>query len=328
MQKNNPTDINSAMTLVNMFDMQHVLSGGWNTEFSLYTIKNLLNTRNNTMMDYYQGALGVLQQTSVINWHDLDQSIKMRNEDRIIDLMYLIAEKIATSRPDLAPEVIKTMEILEKNNQATVDALSKTRRESGGKYKFTQTIKASVEKLKSMLQPQQQKVNTNKKWRNHMQKNNPTDIHGALKIVNMFDMQHILSGGLNTEHSLYTIANLLNTRNNTMVDYYQGALGVLQQTSVINWHDLDQSIKMRNEDRIIDLMYLIAEKIATSRPDLAPEVIKTMEILEKNNQATVDALSKTRREIGGKDKFTQTIKASVENLKSMLQPQQQKREHE
>ncbi|MCQ2571595.1 MAG: hypothetical protein MJ165_01155 [Alphaproteobacteria bacterium] len=161
-----------------------------------------------------------------------------------------------------------------------------------------------------------------------MQKNNPTDIHGALKIVNMFDMQHILSGGLNTEHSLYTIANLLNTRNNTMVDYYQGALGVLQQTSVINWHDLNQLIKMRNEDLIIDQMYLIADKIVTERPDLLPKVIQTIGILEKNNQATVDALSKTHRGFGGKYKFTQTIEALAKESKSMLQTQQQKREYE
>lgn len=161
-----------------------------------------------------------------------------------------------------------------------------------------------------------------------MQKNNPVDIHGAMKMVNMFDMQHILSGGWNTEYSLYTIANLLDAKNTTMMDYYEGALEVLQQASVINWHDLNQLIKMRNEDIIIDQMYLIADKIVTKRPDLLQKVIQTIGILEKNNQATVDALSKTHRGFGGKYKFTQTIKALAEKSKSMLQTQQQKREYE
>lgn len=161
-----------------------------------------------------------------------------------------------------------------------------------------------------------------------MQKNKPVDIHGAMKMVNMFDMQHILSGGWNTEYSLYTIANLLDAKNTTMMDYYEGALEVLQQASVINWHDLNQLIKMRNEDIITDQMYLIADKIVTKRPDLLQKVIQTIGILEKNNQSTVDALSKTHRGFGGKYKFTQTIKALAETSKSMLQTQQQKREYE
>ena len=155
MYKNNPTDINNAMTLVNMFDMQHVLSGGWNTEYSLYTIENLLNARNNTMMDYYKGALDVLQHTSVINWYDLNQLIGMRNEDIILDRIYTIAEKIATSRPDLAPKVIKTMEILEKNNKSAIDVLTRTRRGFGAKYKFIKASKALTEKSNSIQQAQQ-----------------------------------------------------------------------------------------------------------------------------------------------------------------------------
>lgn len=103
--------------LTNILNMQHVLSGGYNTEYSLYLIKNLLTVNNKDFTDYYVGATDILEQMSAINWTTVNKRTGNANERIIFELMAEIAEQIVMKRPELVTKLKGIISVLENNNQ-------------------------------------------------------------------------------------------------------------------------------------------------------------------------------------------------------------------
>ena len=114
-------EVHNAMQLTSIFNMQHFLSGGWNTEYSLYTLSDLLDSNNNTMADRFEGATEILNMASAIDWSNRNRVKQNTNEDIIVGLLYCIANKIIIKRPDLFRKISVIMKNLEQNNASIIN---------------------------------------------------------------------------------------------------------------------------------------------------------------------------------------------------------------
>ena len=103
--------------LTNILNMQHVLSGGYNTEYSLYLIKNLLTIKSNCSTDYYVGAMDILEQMSAINWTTVQKRTGSGNKHIIFENMAEIAGIIVMKRPELATKLKNIISVLKDNNK-------------------------------------------------------------------------------------------------------------------------------------------------------------------------------------------------------------------
>lgn len=108
--------INHGYQLTNLLNMSHALSGGYNTEYSLYLIDQLLDVKNNTLADYYKGAVDILEAMSSINWNTANKKTNSRNEKIIFEEISEIAGKIAVKRPEFVKDLKRIIDTLKQNN--------------------------------------------------------------------------------------------------------------------------------------------------------------------------------------------------------------------
>ena len=116
--KNLPgADVHNAQQLVNLLNMQHILAGGFQTEYGLYLIQQILDANNNTFMDHYEGATEILEAMSKINWRKQNKNTGYKNDGILFENMYEIATKIVKKHPGYAQKLKDIMKTLEKNQE-------------------------------------------------------------------------------------------------------------------------------------------------------------------------------------------------------------------
>ena len=142
-------DVHNAMQLTSIFNMQHFLSGGWNTEYSLYTLSSLLEVDRN-LVSNLEGATEILNMASAINWTERNEATHYSSGDIIIDLLYEIANKLVTHLPNSFRKIYQIMENLEVNNRSIVSVMDNPRytRGFGERRKFLALVQKQTDKQK------------------------------------------------------------------------------------------------------------------------------------------------------------------------------------
>ena len=110
----------NARKMTNILNMNHVLSGGYNTLYSLSLISELLDVGNLSLFDYVDGIVDVLYEISKINWQDKNQkqwNISGKINDEIGMTIYEIATKLVKiSQKSRRIKIEKVISNFENNN--------------------------------------------------------------------------------------------------------------------------------------------------------------------------------------------------------------------
>lgn len=150
---------------------------------------------------------------------------------------------------------------------------------------------------------------------------------------NIFNLQHILSGGYNTENALYLFEVIVEYR-----QYHKRILEILQRISMINLKELNKiynakistkempmlsNLQTDNDSIIAEQLYKIAYKIAykilETSPELSHPVKSVIQAFESTNPETVSIIKKEERETA-RDVFFNRL-SMLENAKQLKQIQ-------
>lgn len=139
-------DFKEAAKLTNILNMNHVMSGGLNTEYSLYIIKAALKQSVDT---YEDAALEILEELATRNLTVISKEVD--NVGIIVDLMYEILNIIVRQHPYLLGKAKRIVDFLELNNEWLVTEPSDY---SPARTEFNKTLQlyTDAEKIKQMHQ--------------------------------------------------------------------------------------------------------------------------------------------------------------------------------
>ena len=139
------------------------------------------------------------------------------------------------------------------------------------------------------------------------------DFKEAAKLTNILNMNHVMSGGLNTEYSLYIIKAALKQSVDT---YEDAALEILEELATRNLTVISKEVD--NVGIIIDLMYEILNIIVRQHPYLLGKAKRIVDFLELNNEWLVTEPSDN---LPARTEFNKTLQlyTDAEKLKQMQQ---------
>lgn len=139
------------------------------------------------------------------------------------------------------------------------------------------------------------------------------DFHEAAQLTNILNMNHVMSGGLNTEYSLYIIKAALKQ---SVDNYEDGALEILEELATRNLTVLSKEVD--NVGIIIDLMYEILNIIVRQHPYLLGKAKRIVDFLELNNEWLVTEPSDN---LPARTEFNKTLQlyTDAEKIKQMHQ---------
>lgn len=124
----------------NIFNLGHILSGGYNTENALNLFEQIAEHRQ-----YHDNVLEILQKISVINLKGLNKiynakistkempmlsNLKTNNDEIIAKQIYSIADKILETSPKLLPQVKSVIQSFENTNPETISYIKKEKHET------------------------------------------------------------------------------------------------------------------------------------------------------------------------------------------------------
>jgi hypothetical protein len=116
-----------------------------------------------------------------------------------------------------------------------------------------------------------------------------------MSLRSILNMDNLFKGGLKTEYGLYALSTLAKAG----VNYYDfGAIGILEDLSKINFHELNDknNANQHNEHIIIDVMYDVANQVLKNIPGKIETVCQIMTITENNNKRFVNEAGRSRKE--------------------------------
>lgn len=139
------------------------------------------------------------------------------------------------------------------------------------------------------------------------------DFKEAAKLTNILNMNHVMSGGLNTEYSLYIIKAALKQSIDT---YEDAALEILEELATRNLTVISKEVD--NVGIIIDLMYEILNIIVRQHPYLLGKAKRIVDFLELNNEWLVTEPSDN---LPARTEFNKTLQlyTDAEKIKQMHQ---------
>ena len=151
-------DFKEAAKLTNILNMNHVMSGGLNTEYSLYIIKAALKAKCIKELDdgirhfelIYDGILlEILEELATRNLTVISKEVD--NVGIIVDLIYEILNIIVRQHPYLLGKAKRIVDFLELNNEWLVTEPSDY---SPARTEFNKTLQlyTDAEKIKQMHQ--------------------------------------------------------------------------------------------------------------------------------------------------------------------------------
>lgn len=135
----------SDMSLRSILNMDNLFKGGLKTEYGLYALSNLVKANVN---GYHIDAIGILEDLSKINFHELNDknNANQHNEHIIIDVMYEVANEVAKLNPKAIKQLHQIMNNAEKNNEGFVCKDGTSREEFMQSYKELSEIEEEKER--------------------------------------------------------------------------------------------------------------------------------------------------------------------------------------